>query len=458
MAIDVDVSHAYRRPSELVELVEAVYQAHASDEAEWIEWKSTLALDSVEGCFSISRQILGFANRRPDRAARFVGGLGYLIVGVAPGTALGVDAIDVAQLDDSLQKYLGAGAESPVWAPTYLVFNGKTVLVIVVEAPSWGDAIHVLHKTFQAERGQGADNGTIFVRGQADTERATAADIKMLQDRLTRGREERSLELALQWADQEHLVRTLDTSPTQRKLWLAARRKELLAPLAAAPKDPAPTSALGKAVAAAEGHSNFILGSSMAERRTRTEFTEAVDAYLAVVDSELPVACVSALVRSKLNLIKLAAVNPTSRNLPNVEITLHVGGKVSAYDSSTKLPAEMKISPPPWPWGKPKPRTDIGSIVASLGSSGPRLSASMPNVRKSLRIENGGSVNLTFEVGDLRPKETRTLTPFNLVTYEPPGTELTATWTGTSTGVNGVHEERFTFRVAVEVVSPFDLI
>jgi hypothetical protein len=133
VSLNIDTWHPMRRPSELEALVRAVLDAVAEDEAEWIEWKSNLALDNTEGWFSISKQVLGMANRNPERAARFVGGLGYLVVGVEPARLLGVNPVDVAKLDAYLQRYLGSNG--PVWAPTYLTVDGKTVLVVVVEAP-----------------------------------------------------------------------------------------------------------------------------------------------------------------------------------------------------------------------------------------------------------------------------------------------------------------------------------
>jgi hypothetical protein len=85
VAIDLDMSPQIRRPSDRVTLVEAVLQAHPSDQAEWVEWKLDVALDRTEGRFKASRHILGFANRSPNDAARFLGGQAFFIVGAEPG-------------------------------------------------------------------------------------------------------------------------------------------------------------------------------------------------------------------------------------------------------------------------------------------------------------------------------------------------------------------------------------
>src|SRR3954454_15181433 len=60
MALVVDPTRLLRRPSDLVELVEAVIAASPSDEGEWIEWKSQADLGTTAGLFTLARQILGF--------------------------------------------------------------------------------------------------------------------------------------------------------------------------------------------------------------------------------------------------------------------------------------------------------------------------------------------------------------------------------------------------------------
>ncbi|MFF8805620.1 hypothetical protein [Streptomyces omiyaensis] len=54
-----------------------------------LEWKSRLDLTDRRSFFTITKAVLGFANRLPDRALRFADGHGYLLVGVEPGQAIG---------------------------------------------------------------------------------------------------------------------------------------------------------------------------------------------------------------------------------------------------------------------------------------------------------------------------------------------------------------------------------
>lgn len=126
MALNIDISRTLRRPSDLVRLVEAVVAGLAEDEADWIEWKSTLDLRTIEGQFTVAKHILGLANRTPGQAVRFVEGLGYIIVGAEPGSVAGVVPIDPAKVDDGLSKYLGN--PGPMWSPSYVEVQGQSVV------------------------------------------------------------------------------------------------------------------------------------------------------------------------------------------------------------------------------------------------------------------------------------------------------------------------------------------
>jgi hypothetical protein len=141
VAITVDT-----KPLDLTALVEAVVNAGPADESFWIEWKSDLDLTMAPGAFNTARTILGFANRMPDTAAAVCEGLAYMIIGAQPGKVAGTIVIDGANLEQALIKYLGG--DGPVWSPHYVTAQGRDVLVIVVEAPKWGDDIHALRTGF----------------------------------------------------------------------------------------------------------------------------------------------------------------------------------------------------------------------------------------------------------------------------------------------------------------------
>lgn len=177
MALEIDTAAGLRGTSDLRRLVDAVSAATADDEADWIEWKANLDLTEKEGGFSVARNVLGMANRMPERASLTCDGLGYVVVGAAPGNLAG-DSVDLASFDQIIEPYLG-GVDGPRWTPTYLSVGDKAVLVVTVEPPSPGDAIFILRKEFSPHR-----SGTVFVRKHARTVHADAADMDALQRRL----------------------------------------------------------------------------------------------------------------------------------------------------------------------------------------------------------------------------------------------------------------------------------
>jgi hypothetical protein len=303
MAIAVDTTRGLRRPADLRALVEAIVEALPEDEAHWVEWKAgSLRLDAAEGWFSISKQILGFANRQPERAARFMQGIGYVVVGAAPDNLSGVEPVDVAKLDDWLRAYLGD--DGPSWSPIYISVGPVQVLVILVEAPKWGDRIYSLRRTYQPpSRGQGADKGTIFVRREAKTERANDVEIDMLQERLLRGAQEHPLDIDLQWLAEPLAITPLDVSFEARQEWLEASRRLLLKSL----DEPVQSRARQRALSSEyERIMREMRGEELIEeRRTPDEYRSQVASYLEDAASALATVAAHKLAESELNLVRL---------------------------------------------------------------------------------------------------------------------------------------------------------
>lgn len=444
MSVDVDTARPLRRPNDLVQLVQAIHRALPEDEAEWLEWKGTLPLDAVEGWYSISRQILGFANRHPTRAARFVGGLGYLVVGVEPGQLSGVTPVDVVQLDGWVRPYVGDAG--PIWAPTYVTEKGQHVLVVAVEAPRWGDPIHLLRKTYQPAKGKGASEGTVFVRGLAGTAPATARDMDLLQERLLAAARAPALDLAIGVRGEPPALPPVDLSQQARERWIAERREVLMRPLGA----PRPTEE------PAAYSSRSLLGAwTERDRRTPDAYTQEVEDHLAGCAKPLCTASVAKVASMESSTVKLAVTNPSDRNVPAVEVTLRVPGPALAFDEEED---EDVMPEPPRPYGTPPPGQGYGGL--GLGYTSlltPRVPpVSLPSPR--LHIDNGEVVTLTFLVGDVRPRGTVELEPFSLVTAAAPGSVLTCAWTATSTGIDGVQQGVLELSIGDTALAPLDLI
>src|SRR5262245_55169541 len=95
--LNVDIQQRPHRVQDWIAILDAVFHASPSDEQSWLEWKSSLDLRSKEHIASIvAKAVLAFANRDPVEAARTVGGIGILIIGLEPGQVHGVSSIDNA--------------------------------------------------------------------------------------------------------------------------------------------------------------------------------------------------------------------------------------------------------------------------------------------------------------------------------------------------------------------------
>jgi hypothetical protein len=192
-----DWTKAARRPSEHEEIVAFVLNARgAIPETDWLEWKTDYDLTRVPGRLAVARQIIGFANRHPDRASQHAEGLGYLLLGVEPENLVGVTEHDSADLENWLTPYVG---DRISWAPAYVRHDGASVLFLTVEAPRWGDPIHSLRQEAVDINDRSVLEGTIWVRKLGKTERATAADIDMLTERAQAA--SRTLSLSLEGTD-----------------------------------------------------------------------------------------------------------------------------------------------------------------------------------------------------------------------------------------------------------------
>ena len=204
--------------------------------------------------------------------------------------------------------------------------------MVVVEPPSWGDRIFLLRKTYQPQKGGGADKGTVFIRRQANTDRANDAEMDMLQERLLGGQRQPGLELELGWKDGPVGLTPLIAAPEARRTWLDARREVLLRSLREHLERPKPPPARARPTSAGRPLSEAFVAASRMENRTPDQYRREVEEYLQEADEELAGVMADRLARAGANRIRLVARNPSDRNLPGVKLVLHIRGRVWAID------------------------------------------------------------------------------------------------------------------------------
>ncbi len=414
MAITIDTSRALRRPLELVMLVEAIVKAGPADETFWIEWKSELDLTKPLGAFKAARAILSFANRMPNTAATICEGLSYLIVGAEAGSSAGTPALDAADLEQALIKYLGS--DGPVWSPTHVTVQGKNVLVIVIEPPGWGDPPHTLRQTYNNNI-----EGTIYVRSQAISRPANAEEVRLLGQRLLRGQQTPELDgLRVGFTlSRPEAVIALDPTPEQVDEWIEARREALVAHQRAV-------------VAAMEEPRGASVGALL--RPSVDE--QAIDEHIALCRERLFGATLRELLEGDFGQLTMNVINPHPRTLEAVELTLKIEAPHSAFEKDD-VPDELQDLPVapkpkrPFNWAERLSPPYVGWAARSVLSQS-SLRAGDPWID----VEPDA---ITLQIGQVRPEKVVPSTTFHLFLLQrPPDNQLTVQWTLTSPSADGV--------------------
>lgn len=452
MPLDIDHTRRFDTPERLVALIRAVLVAHETDEKVWLEWKGPLDLSVSAGQFNLARQILGFANRMPDVAAPWAEGHAYVVVGAEPGgTPGGMAPTDPAVLENRLRAWVGPGSQGPRWHGSYVTVDGGSVLVVEVDVPRWGDPIYPLRK--EHER---ASAGSVLVRHAGSVEPATPADMDALSARAGR-RTTPTVAVDVGLAAGAVPLGTLEMSEEVMEEWLDARRVQLLRCVQPKPPPIEPT-----ARRTAESFQSLVMRIEQQrslipnfleepDERTEEQYRAQVDRHIEACRKALAQAAADALRKRELAPLKLRVLNLTDTNLPGLEVSVHFPGRVTAgYGSLAKMPDR------PWPFGKPRSRSIAGIGIPEFarpvrpGGGGASF--------QSPRIENGGSVKITYPPVDLRPRQELELPAVHLGIAPDPAGRLVGSWSATSTAADGVAEGIVEVELEHEPLSLWDLL
>lgn len=452
MALDIATDRALRGLSDLRRLLDAVVSADEHDEIDWIEWKSTLDLSGKDGCCTIARTILGMANRLPESASVACEGLGYLVVGAAPGCVDGVRSVDPAQLDARIDAYLG-GAAGPRWTPTYVTRDEATVLVVTVEAPELGDPIFSLRKEFDVY-----PSGAVFVRKKGRTVRAIADDIDALQRRLLAKPRATGSEIAvrpvgdvpLSWIDPTSTESSIEdwVSEQRDRLVRDARRLDHARHSHGDDDDDldgvfGATGIYRKFARQQDSVIRMMQQASSLSRLTQQEDTRTLEEFIDQVDRWAEAATEAAggalperYVAAGLGVIAFEIENLTTRFLPDVELEVYFGFEnARGFDEE---PDRHHLPRPPRPLGEPKQTMDFSSALLSPNLTTPIMPSFDNAIGRRTWVEDG-SIKVRFHVGDLRPHATDTSDEiYVFLTERPEGGFLTGTWTATMRDQDGL--------------------
>lgn len=423
MSLSIDTTKAARSHADQEALVSAVYRAPASaQETDWLEWKGPLELagSDARGRAAVAKAVLGFANRNPDSASRNMTGCAYFLAGVSPGELSGVEPVDAATLEGQVGTYVGPDIG---WRADYVVLEERSVLVVTVEAPQWGDPPRPVRKTFNPESGgPRLQEGTIYVRHQASTEQATAADIDMLGRRAARrGGEQLELDLRVMPGS---TLRAVELGQQARTEYIEREKSRLLAPLSPA----------GRMAA-----SVYVKGAMFdREQRTEGDYLEEVRDYLECLDEELvPVLCARAVSHDAARL-KLEMVNNTDMTFTGVRVEMRLPAELAAVDSYRPTARESEPPSSPIEYGTPRMRSTYGFGVPSIPSA---IAARMINPIKPIPAPNverrADGFHVMFQPVDVRAQGPAQLRSVWLVVDAAHGESVPVQWEATATNAQG---------------------
>lgn len=407
---DIDTTCAFRTDGELQALVEAIHSSPpTAQETNWLEWKSTLNLNVTEGRFPVAKAILGFANRSVAEAHRACEGVAYMVVGVEPGNAPGVATIDHASISQGLKTYV----DGVRWSLRYVEISGVNVLVIVIEAPKAGDAIHPLQKAYDKHY-----KGTVFHRGAAQTEPAGPKVIAMLQERLLEGQREPDLEL--EFDTQAGPLTRLSANPEEIEDWLRRHEAHIRANSGQPPPPPAPPPASsetspffplgGPGFASSLSLSSIGVGGLLRNTykpEDAEEFERRVKEHLDQFRTGVLDQMLRQVVKSDYNKITFALGNETDNSVTGIKLTVLIPQSGLLVYTSPPSAKPLPLRMPKWP----NPADDwlMANVRAPvLVDPHEYADALSPSV-----INKGDSFEVTWNIGDLRPGEwscPRTLT------------------------------------------------
>jgi hypothetical protein len=397
------MSMAPRANQEMTALVQAVRDAaEAEAETDSLEWKTDWDLREPKVRFETARHILGFGNRSVRSAGAPFEGCGVLLAGVAPNALVGIEAMDPAELEDGIGKYVASG--SPRWSPHYVSVEGKTVLAVIVEAPKAGDPICTLQKGYES-----VPAGRIFVRRNGQTSEANPNEVRALEGRIAdAGRVQ--IDLSVELRDPDLKLRQFVAEPGDYERWLAAEGRRLALPSQSSmqPWEVSPRR--------------------LEDIRGRDDYEVEVRAYLKEAELRWKALLLATAVKRSLASVELDVINRTDRNFSDVEVVVHVSGTDGVWLAADEIGGVLNAPLSPSPWGKHIPKIDLSAFRGSEGKVGNRIR----------RFESKAQVR--FAGRDIRPGERAELEPIHLSLIEGGPDEIRVEWRLTSTGADGSTE------------------
>jgi hypothetical protein len=387
--LNIELSRPLRSATQLRNLVQAVFDAHESDEQHYIEWKGTLDLGKSgrQGHFSIAKCIIAMANRPVESSRNYFGGCGYMIIGAEPKRLHNITVPDMADLEPWINRY--TGDDGPTWSGHTVQIGDSMALVIVVEPPADGDHIHTLARDWESHK-----EGTIFVRHQARSEPMNAADLRALERRLMAG----------------------STGPTRiHGVTIATNGVSAIQVMEVTQEDinAAVDKERDALVPASTATSRLMSAYDPIAREDQADYLLQCERYLTKFKNALPQHVLRSALERRQGRLRVAVTNTSRLPVSDLRVVLRFSGDVLAFEEALDVDGDLPtrpISPHKSTFGGfPNVYTPVPRMP-DLGLLQKNISVSRDNREVTLRIPS------------LHPSETSETDSF--VLFVVPGSEM----------------------------------
>lgn len=430
---DIDLTRLPKGQREWPRFVEALSDIDDRAERYFLELKSDVDLTTEAGRAKVAKFILGAANRMPDNAAKRFGGHALLVLGVAKGAVRGIPFFEAKDLERVVKKFIGA--DGPGWDfERVRGVEDRDVIVVIVDPPRQGDPMWTCYK----DGPENLKDGGIYIRADGETREAKGEEVRVLLRRAQLARPATEVAVAVLGTALPYYC---DTSVLEE--YVSAERQRLVA---AYNRHEGPIAGAYSQVRRMGSMPASMLGEEP-EERTHDEYIAEIDDWATRVRKAWPgMLDAAAAVIWPGSRIQIQNLRQTF--LEDVEVNIHLDGAVWALDKIDDEYHDIaeNLPSPPRAWG-PQPRSyGVGDIY------GRPMIPSSPVIGRGdgvVSFSNGGSVDLTLPLSDLRPEEVFESEDdeFVLVIRDTETQGLTGTWRVTARA----HHEVYKGTLSVDV-------
>lgn len=442
-------------------LVAAVVASDDRVEDHYLEVKSGLDLTTKKDQAKLAKFILGAANRMPDDSAKHFDGYAVMVIGASQGAAAGVAPIEALDIEKAVSPFLGA--EGPAWDIARVPVPGSAneVLLLIVDPPKWGQAPFVCQK----DGGDGGRqdllrDGAIYYRARGETREAKAGELTRL---LRRGMTATTPQVDLDVRVLGRVARVdRDALRTVCEEFVEFHKSRLMLALALS-KQPKKTSEPGFGRASLAGlvadQLQGIQGATTRpEERTEDQYRSEVIMWVQQIRDVWP-AVIERFLAGVIPTARIEVANRGETFFEDASLTVHVPGEVYGLEPADleqgANASDLDIPQPPRAWG---PRT-VDFAAQFRASVMPAIEPlirnyDLPNLSRT-SWSNSGSLDLTFDVGALRPLEVDMEdVDVALITGDSLVSEFFGSWRLTARGHHAVYKGE----VTIEVDESIDLV